>query len=459
MDKLQERREQRLDQLTRALVVAIVLALVLNGLPFWFRRVGLLDRSAYDHDLALFCRKPVQSWWLPASCSPYRVVEIGAPVRRQRMEVSRLYRMTRWEVGLKALRYVLLPALVLISVLLVWGGYQVLPPLPSLVPLVPLLLSTLISMAISVPLDGLVSTVLTAVWSLWIPLAGLAGWLTDPRRLRILADGAAALVVLQLPCLVLEAMWGVPMPFGGTPSPWLPTRLSGLLNQPNTLGGVLGISVAFCAAVSLRRWQRWPLLLVALMLAILARSGSGVIGLMLVAVALIQRQLPRRWGTMALAATLLVVILALPQLLGRPHLFHSPSGRLRTLRVWIQQPRTSQERWLGYGLASQKRRDGSAPALTASSGNGDVEGNPARRGPSADGLPLLLLSQGGVVALVAFYGLALWCCWLDPGLRLVWAVLLITSLTVNITEVFPLGLWLSVLTSRALSLRLARPRG
>lgn len=454
-----DHREQRLDQLTRLLVVAIVLVVMFNGLPFWARRVGVLDRPAYAQDLALFCRPPVRGWWLPASCSPVRVEEAGPPQRRQRIESLRLYRITRWEVGLKGLRYALLPALLLISVLLVQGGWQVMPPLPSLVPLGPLFLSTLISAAISWPIDGLVSTVLNGVWSLWIPLAALAGWLAAPRRLRILADGAAVLVLLQLPFLAVEAMRGLPMPFGGTPSPWLPTRLSGVLNQPNTLGGVLAIGVALCVAVSLRRWQRWPLLLVSLVMAILARSGTGVMGLVLVALGLVHRQLPRRWRSMAVMASLLVVVLALPQLLGRPKLLDSPSGRLGTLQGWIQQPRTLQERWLGYGLATQNQRNGGSPILPGSPGADDVEGNPARRGPSADGLPLLLLSQGGLVALVAFYGLAFWCCWLDSGLRVVWVVLLFTSLTLNITEVFPLGLWLSVLISRALALRPAEPRG
>ncbi len=456
---MDERSEQRLDQLARLLVVAILLALMLNGLPFWARRVGVLDRPAYDHDLALFCRPPVQSWWLPSSCSPFRVVDAGPPQRRQRIESQRLFRITPWELGLKALRYVLLPALVLISALLILSGKAVFPPLQSFVPLAPLVLSTLVSAAISVPLDGLVSTVLTAIWSLWIPLAALTGWLAVPRRLRILADGAAALVILQLPFLAIEAMRGVPMPFGGHSSSWLPSRLSGLLNQPNTLGGVLAIAVALCVAVSLRRWQRWPLLLLSLMLAILARSGTGVIGLVLVAVVLIRRQLPRRWRSMVMALSLMVLVFALPQLLGRPQLFDSPSGRVRTMKVWIKQPRTLQQRWLGYGLASQNRRDGGSPALTAAVAADDVEGHPARRGPSADGLPLLLICQGGLVALVAFYGLALWCCWLDPGLRLVWGVVLITSLTLNITEVFPLGLWLAVLTARALTLRLGGPRG
>lgn len=456
---MDERREQRLDQLTRLLVVAIVLAVLLNGLPFWARRVGLLDRPAYARDLAQFCRPPVRRWWLPASCTPFRLVEAGPPERRERIDNLRLFRITPWELGLKAFRYALLPSLLLLSGLLVWAGWQRLPPLSTWLPLAPLLLSTLLSAGISWPIDGPVSTLLNGVWSLWIPLAALAGWLAVPRRLRILADGAAALVLLQLPFLFLEAMRGVPMPFGGATNPWLPTRLSGWLNQPNTLGGVLAISVALCVAVSLRRWQRWPLVLVSLGLVVLARSGTGVIGLLLVALALGQRQLPRRWRSLALAACLLVVLLALPRLLGRPQLFDSPTGRLGTLRSWIQQPHTLRERWLGDGLASQNLRNRSSPVLPGGAGADDVEAHPARRGPSADGLPLLLLGQGGVVALLAFYGLALWCSLLDPGLRLVWGVLLLTSFTLNITEVFPLGLWLAVLTARALTLRPGGPRG
>ena len=454
-----EHRELRLDQLTRVLVVAMTLVVMVNGLPFWARRVGVIDQRAYAQDLALFCQSPVRRWWLPASCSPVRVVAAGRLQRRQRIETSRLYRITPWEVALKALRYALMPAVLAISILLIRRGWHVIPALPSLLPLFPLILSTLISAAISWPIDGPVSTLLNGVWSLWIPLAAVGAWLAAPRRLRILADGASALVLLQLPFLAAEAMRGLPMPFGGTPSVWLPTRLSGVLNQPNTFGGVLAISLALCVAVSPRRWQRWPLLLISLFLAILARSGSGVMGLVLVAVGLVHRQIPRRWRSVAVAASLLVAVLALPHLLGRPQLFHSPSGRLRTLQIWIQQPQTLRERWLGVGLASQNRRDGGAPALTAASGAGEVEGNPARRGPSADGQPLLLLSQGGLVALLAFYGLAIWCWCLDPSLRLVWGVLLITSLTLNITEIFPLGIWLAVLSSRALTLRPGGPRG
>ena len=74
------------------------------------------------------------------------------------------------------------------------------------------------------------------------------------------------------------------------------------------------------------------------------------------------------------------------------------------------------------------------------------------RGPSGDGQPLLLLAQGGLLALGAFYGLVAWCAWRDPPLRLFWGVLLLTSFTLNVTEVFPLGIWLAVATARGLGI-------
>ena len=442
--------ERRLDQATRLLVVAMVLALALNGLPFWARRVGLLDRPAYAHDRALFCAKPIHPWWLPASCRPHRVIASGPPLRLERIDSLRLYRLSPLERGLKVLGQLLGPLLLLGSAVLSLVRWQPLPGPWTLAPLLPLLLSTLLSLAISLPLDGAVATGVAAVASLWIPLAALAGWLTSPRRLRILADGAAALVLLQLPFLALEAMRGLPMPFGGGSSVWLPTRLSGLMNQPNTLGGVLALSVALCVAVSSRPWQRWPLLLLSLAMALVARSGTGVVALALVAAALALGALPRRSRLLSLVAGLVALTLLLPLLLGRPRLLESPAGRVRILGAWLAQPHPPLERWLGHGLASQSdpRR-----ALGIQSPGVAQSGRPLPqkgRGPSGDGQPLLLLAQGGLLALGAFYGLVAWCAWRDPPLRLFWGVLLLTSFTLNVTEVFPLGIWLAVATARGL---------
>jgi len=436
-----------LDRLTRLLTLVIALAVVLNGLPFWARRIGLLERQAYRQDLARFCTSPVQPWWLPASCRPHRLDTTSPERRVWRLDPARLYRIAPLEVGLKGVRYGVIVLLVLASAVLLIARWS--PPPQTLLPLLPLLVSTVLSAAISLPLDGAAFTLLSGIGSLWIPLAALAAWLTTPRRLQILADGAASLVLLQVPFLLLEAMRGLPLPFGGTASPWLPTRLSGIVNQPNTLGGLLAVSVAFCLCLSQRRWQRWPLLALSLVIAILARSGGGVAGLSLLAAGLfLKERRPRPGQLLALLLVFVLLTTALPRLLGRPQLLDSPAGRLRTVRIWLHAPHTLQEWLLGYGLASQISQ---SPTISTSVGQA-----PSARGPDADGTPQLLLAQGGLLALVVFYGLLAWCFVQDPPLRLFWFALVFTSLSLRVTEVFPFGIWMAVAASRCLGLN-SRP--
>ena len=432
-----------LDRLTRLLTLVIAVAVMLNGLPFWARRIGLLERQAYRQDLARFCTSPVQPWWLPASCRPHRIDTTGPERRVWRLDPARLYRISPLEVGLKGLRYGVIVLLVIASAVLLIARWS--PPPQTLLPLLPLLVSTVLSAAISLPLDGAAFTLLSGIGSLWIPLAALAAWLTTPRRLQILADGAASLVLLQVPFLLLEAMRGLPLPFGGTASPWLPTRLSGMVNQPNTLGGLLAMSVAFCLCLSQRRWQRWPLLALSLLIAILARSGGGVAGLSLLAAGQIfKNRRPRPGQLLGLLLALVLLTAALPSLLGRPELLDSPAGRLRTMRFWLQTPHTPQEWLLGYGLARQISH---SAAISLS-----VSQAPPKRGPDPDGMPLLLLAQGGLLALVSFYGLLAWFFVQDPPLRLFWFVLVITSLSLRVTEVFPFGIWMAVAAARSLGL-------
>lgn len=432
-----------LDRLTRLLTLVIAVAVMLNGLPFWARRIGLLERQAYRQDLARFCTSPVQPWWLPASCRPHRF-DTASPERRVwRLDPARLYQISPLEVGLKGLRYGVIVLLMIASAVLLIARWS--PPPQTLLPLLPLLVSTVLSAATSLPLDGAAFTLLSGIGSLWIPLAALATWLTTPRRLQILADGAASLVLLQVPFLLLEAMRGLPLPFGGAASPWLPTRLSGMMNQPNTLGGLLAVSVAFCLCLSQRRWQRWPLLALSLLIAILARSGGGVAGLSLLAAGqILKNRRPRPGQLLALLLAFVLLTAALPRLLGRPQLLDSPAGRLRTMRMWLHRPHTPQEWLLGYGLASQISE---SPMISTAVGQA-----PPAPQRDADGMPPLLLSQGGLLALVAYYGLLAWCFVQDPPLRLFWFVLVVTSLSLRVTEVFPFGIWMAVAAARSLGL-------
>jgi hypothetical protein len=70
---------------------------------------------------------------------------------------------------------------------------------------------------------------------------------------------------------------------------------------------------------------------------------------------------------------------------------------------------------------------------------------------STDSLWILLLVQGGLLAIAAFLGLMLFCIWRDRKARPFLVLMLLCSLTLNLTEVFPLGLLLAVVVRRSLS--------
>jgi hypothetical protein len=447
-----------LDRAAQVLALVLVLACLLNGLPFWMRRVGLIDRKAYALELAAYCRTPMQSWWLPRSCTPYRRL---LDQRFEAINSERLYLLSPLETPFKGFKYGVMAALLLGSFALALSRWSTLMPWRRLLPVVPLLVSLLVSVAISIQTDGLELALRCLPALLWVPLMPLAGWLNTPRRLQILADALAALVLLQLPFVLLETMRGLPMRYGGLPSPWLSGRLAGLLTLPNSLGVLVLVAAAFCSSVSQRRWQRWPLLLASLALVLVARSGTGLVGLGLLVVALVWETLRhrlsprrRRMAVAALVAGCLAVaggLMAgprgpralphvLPKVLGRPSLFHSPLGRLKNVGDWVTRPMPRQERLWGYGVTG----GGSLAAA--------VQGNDPAHVETTDALPLLLLAQGGLVALVSFYGLVLWCLIRDQRSRVFWIVLVLASLTLNITEVFPLGLLLAVMGARSLGL-------
>jgi hypothetical protein len=448
-----------LDRAVRVLALALVLAGLLNGLPFWMRRVGLIDRTAYAQELATYCRTPLQSWWLPLSCNPYRTLP---GEQYEAIDSNRLYQLSPQEKPLKGFKYGVMAGLLLGSFALALSRWSTQMRMRRLLPVVPLLVSLLVSMAISIQADGLMLALSCLPALLWVPLIPLAGWLTPPRRLQILADALAALLLLQLPFVLLESMRGLPMRFGGLPSTWLPGRLAGLLTLPNSLGVLVVVAAAFCTSVSERRWQRWPLQLASLALVLLARSGTGLVALVLLVVGLVGETLrhrlsPRR-RRMAVA-TLVAVGLAvtgglmtgpqgpravphvLPKVLGRPSLFHSPLGRLKNVGNWVTRPMPRQERLWGYGVTG----GGSLAAAVLGNDPGQVK--------ATDAMPLLLLAQGGLLALVSFYGLVLWCLIWDRRSRVFWIVLIVASLTLNVTEVFPLGLLLAVMAARSLGLR------
>jgi hypothetical protein len=214
----------------------------------------------------------------------------------------------------------------------------------------------------------------------------------------MLADAMAALILLNLPLQILEAMRGLPLPFGrgGWVRTGWPGRLGGLLTQPNTLGVFLVMALAFCLAFSCRPWHRRLVWAVVPQL-LLARSGSGLLGLgLLLGLPGLLRILPdRRRLTLLLGGVMaLLLFLPLPLVLGRPDAFESVAGRGRTLYFAVQTA-TWPERVFGRGLGSSgvlaHRMRETLSSLPSKAGSSPA---PEKLRPT-DSLVVLLICQGG----------------------------------------------------------------
>lgn len=177
--------------------------------------------------------------------------------------------------------------------------------------------------------------------------------------------------------------------------------------------------------------------LAALVSLLLSRSATGLIGWLAL---LLWRASPtwlaRRRSLSRFAPVLLLVLPLLvgllPRLLGRPDLWRSPLGRWQSLTSGMADAGPLQ--WLfGQGLAANSNQ-----LLSLLGPQAALHTEPS------DGMPVLLLLQSGLVGLFAFYGLLLWAWRRDPAARPFLLCAGLASLTLNITELFPLNLLLGL---------------
>ncbi len=406
----------------RTLAALLLLACLLNGTPFLMGRIGWLDPMSYQVDRQRFC---------PSSGPPAGLVSACAPVQPAeehqdgfaRLNLQRLHSPPGYWDLLKVSRLLLLlgcPLLVLLGIVRgrwPWLGWR--PLLPAL----PLLASSAMALLIALPQAPLTALIYSLRSMAWLPLLVLSGPTSQRPVLAHLARAMALLIMLQIPLMLVEAIWGLPMSFGppaaqlAQASAGLPTRLVGTFILPNSLGVAVVALLGFCMAYLPKRRALILLAIAALPLLMLARSGTGL----LIWVVLMAFWGSRSWrphpALKLIVLTLLALIaLALPLLLGRPDLWQSLSGRIEAL----------------YGAMSNSN------LLEWIFGRGLVYTKPT------ESLPEWLLLQGGLVAVVAFYSLLVWAWCHDQQARPFLLAITLSSLTLTIVELFPLNFLLAL---------------
>jgi hypothetical protein len=448
--------ESRLNGRALLLVVAVVVAWVLNGLPFFLRRIGVIDAAVYQQEVARFCPASIQSFWLPVFC-PTSPLSTLQPGRVNFISVARFYQISDAELLLKLLKYGVMVGVLLFSTQLILRHRQLRPHWRSLVPWLPLQISMVVALVIGLLKGSAIGALTGLVGILWVPLVPLVGWLLTPRRRQLLCNGLAAMILLHLPVLILESMRGLPLSrmsqVHGLP---LPGRMVGLVTMPNTLGVVMVLMLAFCLGFSDRGWHHRLLVAAVLPQLLLARSGTGffamvlLLGMPSLERLLRDRLLYRRVGGLLLGAGgSLALLLSLPHLLGRPGMMDSLTGRgTLMLAPWhsASWPELLFGRGLGSGGVLALRLEetlASNPWLSANQSMPEVL-------HSTDSMWTLLLIQGGLLALGAFLGLIFFCIWRDRTARPFLGLFLLCSLTLNLTEIFPLSLLRAVVVRRSL---------
>ncbi|MES2632419.1 MAG: hypothetical protein V4669_05575 [Pseudomonadota bacterium] len=272
----------------------------------------------------------------------------------------------------------------------------------------------------------------------FMAVALLAGWLAP--YMATFAWALAGLLGLQLLLLPYELLHGIHM-YQEWSALALAGRTFGTLVHPNSMGIFAATGFAFCLCFLPRRGLL-PLLAVgAIALIGLSASATGLACAVVLCAVMVQRTMGGARGVgIALAFLLGVGMLALvglPALLGRPDLFDSvasETGRLANLQQAV----------LGQ------------PAAQALFGKGlGVNSNAALSIGVAGGLPTDssltgLIYQVGILGTCLFYALLAWAGWRDRQAAPFYVAVAVCSLTLNVTELFPVNLLLGLALARSL---------
>ncbi len=417
-------------RVARTFMPLVGLAAVLGGSVFWARRVGLLDPETY---------------W-----GPYTALVRAAEGRRGDFDAyfeilrfgSSLHQLDGALWLTKLAKEAVWLALVLLALSQV--GRVRLPRAFTAIYLGLFALSG--GSAISALLHGRWIDVLAGgrVFGSWV-LGASGTAIVSKGVLHVLAVVCAWTLVVQgllAPFEVWNGLTMYSMELFGTGI----ARIVGTFNLPISLGTFVVVTwaVALCWGSFSRRTMAW---LTALVLALLVLNASATAWVSFGAAAVVRWR--GRLGERGRVTLLLSVMpigillwLGLPTLTGRPDIHDSLWGRIQPVHEYAVDHLSPTEiafgRSFGLGTNASWTMTHSAEALQR-------QVVPDR--PVGDSMPATLLWQVGLIGLVLAYGACGLALQRDASAQPIGVALLVASLAVNITELFPvnliLGLWLA----------------
>ncbi len=408
------------------LIVLAAIASVLQGLVFWTRRVGLLQPETYWHT---YWQKLAEAINHPGEHESFAaVLKFGSTLHHTE---GWLWVLTK---GLKELVWLG------IMVLIVLQLRHLRLPRSMAVALGGLFALTAIS-ALAALIAGRWIAVFAGVRSSlsWV-LAAAGARLADPMVCRQFARAFVWVLVLQAVLVPFEMHYGLTMfwmDLGGHTF----ARPVGTFNLPTSLGAFTVITWAM--AVSWGQYRGRDVVLITALTAFVLVANASATAWVAWALAIggsIYFRFGRRVRITLLLASLPMLIagwLALPHITGRYDVHDSLWGRIYPVQVYAQRNLSTVQTLFGYRFGVGAN---AYATLTGAETHSTVVGAQ----PVGDSTPAAMFWQVGVLGVAFGYALILIALLRAPRSRPLGFALLVSSLTLNVTEHFPLNLILGV---------------
>jgi hypothetical protein len=435
--------DSRVSKLAQVLAIALIVATLINGMATYLKRTGLAQADNYVAVWAVHCHSLVHAGRsLERQCFEPRISEemTRRPFRPD--DVGRIqkyiYKVDPSEFPLKVVKDVVTLWICGVGWLASVRNAAHPPKFREAWPLWALACYAIAAWAFSLFEHGAMVAMSGARTASFIAVALLSQWVCG--NLAVIANGIGFLILVQLALLPFEMIRGIHL-FHEWDAFSLAARTFGTMVQPNSLGVFAVIAGAFYFCFSTSRRKFWVVGSAALAVAFVSGSGTGVAS---AAVAGLLSVIPQIGNSRRQKHAVLFFLLGglllwflLPIITLRADIFDSVLGdRLSKLQSAISN-RSLAQILFGSGLGVNSNAALNSDLVEAS----DISSWALK--PTDSALTGWLI-QIGVIGTLLFYSTLIWAAMRDRSARPLYGTLILCSLTLNITEIFPVNILLGL---------------
>ncbi|MBT3879722.1 MAG: hypothetical protein HON76_14335 [Candidatus Scalindua sp.] len=418
--------------IARIFVIAIVVATILNGSSFWLKRVGWLEPQLYEE-------------YKGGSGSFRGQAFKGSDSFEQLTRYT--YQTKGVWTAFKASKDVIFLLFFIVSLLLILRKYTEWK-IRYFWLFVSIAFLFLYAFCKSLLQSGPLLSMAGLRSFLFLGVVIVGSWAACEKVFYLMTKCLVVLILIQLLMTPYEYVYGMRF----FVSSYFQNRIVGTMLQPSSFGIVLVLGLIWYFTFSRSQTWLWWLTVIVSVLAFFSGSATSLFLLLFAYVAILWSKIDNRFRKRLLFGGItgsVFLFLLLPSLTGRVAIYHSLWGRFSLYKEYIFTGSGWCELMFGRGLGAGTN---TAVNLLMDWQDSASHGVGNHVVFVADSTPLMLISQIGFVGLFMVYGLLFLAIRNDPQTRIFYFSFILASLTVNITELFPINFILGLLLARSFSI-------